>query len=566
VSAIASSDGSLLVERSVGARARSWITRPAIACLALFGLYVCLSLLDDPRGYLGTDTGGKVATLRAMDARGDLDPDVGYWAEDLDPGGVVHPLALTYHVGDRWVNVTTLPMIYAAVPLYELGGLRAILLLPMLGGVLTALAARALARRLGGGSGDAAFWLVGLATPVVVYALDFWEHALGLAAMVWAVALLLDVAEGRSGWRSAAGGGLLFGVAATMRNEAFVYTLATGLVVGVGLVAQRRRDLLRCAVAGVAGFVVPIALNQLLERVVLGQSLRSARTSGAVDEGGANLARRGEEALSTTIGLNHYTPATADWLIGGLVVAFVALAAYAMLGPRRRTAIAIGALGAAAIVCGVRFSAGLGFVPGFLVASPLAVVGLVAATRDRRLLRPVAIAVVALPMVWLFQYSGGANPQWGGRYVLCSGVLLAVAGIVALGTRGPGALAPFAVVALLVTGAGVGWLAVRSHAVADAVESVVAGRDPVVTTGLPYFLREGGAFSDPGRRWLDAEVRRELPVAVDVLDRGGADRFTLVARFRRQAPGHLGPYERNAVRSIDFLSDIRLTVAQYRRA
>ena len=39
MSAIASSDGSMLVERSVGVRARSWITRPAIACLALFGLY-----------------------------------------------------------------------------------------------------------------------------------------------------------------------------------------------------------------------------------------------------------------------------------------------------------------------------------------------------------------------------------------------------------------------------------------------------------------------------------------------------------------------------------------------
>jgi len=566
VSAIAASDGPQVAGRRAGSWARTWIARPVIACLVLFGLYACLSLLNDPRGFLGADTGGKVATLRAMDARGDLDPDVGYWAEHLDPAGVVHPLALTYHIGQRWVNVTTLPMIYASVPLYELGGARAILVLPMLGGVLTALAARALARRLGGGSGDAAFWLIGLATPVVVYALDFWEHTLGLAAMVWAVVLLLDVAEGRAGWRSAAAGGLLFGVAATMRNEAFVYTMATGLVVGVALVVQRRRGLFRCALAGAVGFIVPVALNQLLERAVLGQSLRSARTTGAVNDGGANLARRAEEALSTTVGLNHYTPATADWIIGGLLVAFVALAAFAMLGPRRRSAIAIAALVAAGTLGAIRFSSGLGFVPGFLVTSPLAVVGLVAATSDRRLLRPVAIAIVALPMVWLFQYGGGANPQWGGRYVLCSGVLLAVAGIVALGTRGRGALAPFAVAALLMTAAGVGWLSVRSHAVADAVESVVAGRTPVVTTGLPYFLREGGAFSGPRRRWLDAEVPREVPVAVDVLDRDGADQFTLVARFRRQAPAHLGPYERESVRSVEYLSDIRLTVARYRRA
>src|SRR5258707_11156205 len=106
----------------------------------------------------------------------------------------------------------------------------------MLGGLLPARGARALARRLGG-HGDLAFWAVGLATPVVVYALDFWEHTLGLAAMVWGVVLLLDVADRRAGWRAALAGGALFGVAATMRTEALVYAVVT---VGVAAWVARR--------------------------------------------------------------------------------------------------------------------------------------------------------------------------------------------------------------------------------------------------------------------------------------------------------------------------------------
>ena len=45
-----------------------------------------LSLLMSPKGYLGTDTGGKVATLEVMAHHGGgLDPDLGYWAARWDP-------------------------------------------------------------------------------------------------------------------------------------------------------------------------------------------------------------------------------------------------------------------------------------------------------------------------------------------------------------------------------------------------------------------------------------------------------------------------------------------------
>ncbi|MER3452385.1 MAG: hypothetical protein C4344_01415, partial [Acidimicrobiia bacterium] len=149
----------------------------------MLALYIMLSFANDPGGYLGTDTGGKVATLRAMVRHRGLDPDVGYWAQRWDPSGSLHPLYYTTHIGHRWVNVTTLPAVYAAYPLFKVGGYRAALLIPMLGSVLAAFAARALARGLGADERTAwwAFWLAGVGSPLAIYALDFWEHSIGVA-------------------------------------------------------------------------------------------------------------------------------------------------------------------------------------------------------------------------------------------------------------------------------------------------------------------------------------------------------------------------------------------------
>src|SRR5207247_5147940 len=135
---------------------------------------------------------------------------------------------------------TTLPALYLAYPLFRAGGYRAALLVPMLGSVLAALAARALARRLGAseGTGWLAFWAVGLTSPLTIYALDFWEHSLGVALMAWGVVVLLD-AVGR--WPRAMAAGALFGAAATIRTEAFVFGAVALALVGLrGLVGGLR--------------------------------------------------------------------------------------------------------------------------------------------------------------------------------------------------------------------------------------------------------------------------------------------------------------------------------------
>ena len=269
--------------------AASWLRRPVIAGLVLLVAYGGLSLFMDPGGYLGTDTGGKVATLEEMAHHGGgLDPDVGYWAADQDPEASLHGLYFTTRVGDRYLNVTTLPMIYAALPLYELGGYRLALLIPMLGGVACAFAARAVARRVSDTDGWAAYWIVGLASPITIYSLDLWEHTLGAALMAWGIVVLVDVISGRHRWWRPLLAGVLFGAAFTMRTEALVYGfVAVGVTCGLLLYRGRRLGPpLVTGLAALAGFVVVAAANALGEIAVLGATIRSSRAAGTAASAG----------------------------------------------------------------------------------------------------------------------------------------------------------------------------------------------------------------------------------------------------------------------------------------
>lgn len=518
---------------------RAWLgdvlSRPVVAAAVLLGLYVLLSFAMSTGGYLGTDTGAKVATLDVMAERGTWSPGLGYWAEDLDPDGSLHPVLDAQLVDGDWVHVTTLPMLLAGRPLYELGGYRLALLLPMAGAVGAAFACRALARRASS-QGDAgladragwlAFWVVGLASPVAVYALDFWEHAPGVALLLGAIAAYAAIVDGdRSVWWGVAAGAAL-GSAATMRTESFVYGLVVVAVAGGTLLVRTRRPWvpLQLGVLSVAGFAVPWLANRVVEGLVGGNS-RSARVSGAasrsfIDE----LPERGREIVITL-----FNARTADGTeaVGLLFVGLVAAALVLQRPQQERTQRLV--LVAAAAVQVVLVLSGLDFVPGMLVAAPLAIAGLLdwppAPQRGARAV--LAAAVVALPLVWAYQYLGGARPQWAGRYALTSCLVLVSLGVAALARRGNRSLTVGLVgLSVVVTASGVAWLSQRSHAVDAYFEQLVGRPEDVIVVRNGFLVREGGAtYSD--RRWLTAVSEDDLLEAVEVVERAGATSFAVV--------------------------------------
>lgn len=502
------------------------LRRPLVAGAVLLGVYVVLSFVMDPHGYLGTDTGAKVATLEVM-SRGDTaDPDVGYWAEDLDPEGTLHPLyQATPRADGGWVAVTTLPVLELARPLYDLAGYRGALLLPMLGAVGAAAAAKAVARRIGAvDDGWRAYWLVGLASPMAIYALDFWEHSIGVACMVGAVALLLDVSEGRL-QPAAPAAGLLLGASSVLRNETFVYAVVSVGVTTAVLLA-RTRSPARPALAGVltvGGFALPWFANVALEAAV-GAPARAARATGTAAGFGSDLSVRAEEALQTSLGLN--SGGLAESALLGLVVVLIVLAALRAEG-RGDRGFARVCLGGAACVFLFGAAGGLGFISGLFPAFPIAVAGVVCGAQRGSTRPVVAIAVVALPLVYLVQYTGGAAPQWGGRYTLTSAILLGVAGVVSLGDRRPTAARGIIALSLGVTCLGLAWLNVRASGVDEFFDDVVAEAEPVVISRNAFLIREGGA-AVVGRRWLSVADEPSFRAAVAVARQVGERRFSVL--------------------------------------
>ena len=167
-------------------------------------------------------------------------------------------------------------MLYAAYPLYLVGGDRAVLAAP---DARCACSARWQRVRSPVGSAAAtgwtAFWVVGLRQPVAIYALDFWEHTLGLALMLWGVVLLARRARRRArGWRGALlARRVCFGAAATMRTEALVYlVVCDGLACLVAARRARRVAAPSCRAAARCSPARPFRSSPTtsLERLTLG--------------------------------------------------------------------------------------------------------------------------------------------------------------------------------------------------------------------------------------------------------------------------------------------------------
>lgn len=490
--------------------------------MLLIVVYAGIVALADPRGTLGTDTGGKLATLAEMSARDTWDPDVGYWAAASDPDTLAHPLYYTVRFEDRYVNVTTLPMLFAAKPLYELGGVRLALALPMLGALGAAFAGRALAGRLGARFPDRAFWCVGLFSPIAIYALDLWEHTIGVALMGGAVVVLVDLVDERRGAVFAGlTAGLAFGAAATLRTEALLYGAACTAVALALVLRCRPRRAVVAGGAALAGVAVMLVANELFERAVLGDPLRSGRAAGTATSAGSNLSTRIGEGIRTSIGLN-YSDLAVDALVGSLV--FVALAAAVVLAGRAgsKPRHLVEALGAAGVLYLVRLRTGLSFVSGMFAATPLAVAGVVGATGGSGINRLrhrwlVTTALGCLPAVWAVQYVGGAGPQWGGRYVLLSGWVLGVAGVVVLDTLPRRVVQVFVGLAVVVTAYGVGFAVDRTHDAARLADAIVARDEPVVVARVGHVFREAGAEYTRSRPWLTAVDDAAFAVVVDTI-------------------------------------------------
>jgi hypothetical protein len=174
-----------------------------------------------------------------------------------------------------------------------------------------------------------------------------------------------------------------------------------------------------------------------------------------------------------------------------------------------------------------------------------------------------AIAVIALPLVWAVQYTGGAGPQWGGRYVLLTGLLLGVIGVAALDdvdrTLRVGAVA----LSVAVTALGLGWMHQRTHDIASSAETLEKLPDPILVSRVAHLVREGGGVHDL-RRWLTAITQDDLEKASRIAAARGVHRFAVVDLGFRHEPAAIGGFTRQSgFRIVRFVHGVPLKVWVY---
>ncbi len=406
---------------------RAWGAPMWAHVVALALVLVAAAAVVGTQASFSADEGAVITQARAL-------ADGGGWIVEhpvpqVDPDGVLYPLELSAR-GTKGVAPFAKHPLYALIlaGAYKVGGVPAMVGLSVLGTLLAAMAAAAVARRLGGPTlARPALWAGGLGSPLFFDSNLVIAHTLGAAACGAAVLVAL-VALDRRRPALAAPVAILVAVAVLFRTEALLLGLA--LAAAAALVALRDRPLRPVAAAIAAASLGAALLTTLVETwwadVIVGGPLTTTpggtgATAGLVD---GRL-----HAFQLTWLQPSYDGGAVEVALVAMAAA-VALAVYAARrrphdgGPIRLLATVAAATSVLALAVGPT-----NIVPGLLVACPVLLAGLLSTRRDACDGAPMALvggtcagfAVAVLAT----QYSTGGSGEWGGRY-FAVGLALAI--------------------------------------------------------------------------------------------------------------------------------------------
>lgn len=199
--------------------------------LALTGvLLVAGSALTATRTFFTVDTALRFLQVRSLIAQDWQTLAAIYPARFADPNLRFVPYYYGYGVvqGDIYLSISPF-FPWLSSYLYVWLGWLGLVVLPVLGGVLTAVAVYKLGQLTGVQHTRWLFWSTVFATPLLFYSLEFWDHSIGTALAVGAVYLLAKGLHTQKGmpvlW-----GGIALGVGLGQRAELYVFALAVGVV------------------------------------------------------------------------------------------------------------------------------------------------------------------------------------------------------------------------------------------------------------------------------------------------------------------------------------------------
>ena len=400
--------------------------RMALALGAVSGVYVWLAFGWLPAGgYWLPDTGMKriqAANVRFTPA---LDLTIDYPGQALDPGFKFLPFTRNFYFiwGERVHFAQPFAIALLSRPFILLGGDYGERVAPLLAGLVSVCLTARLAQALGAPAAWLSVLLAGLATPLLFYSLNFWEHTLAVALGLGALVLVLRPAHSPPpSARQFVLSGLLMGLAGVVRKELILCAFAAGLALAVMAVARRRWRGLAAwwgVCAGVFGLY--LLASYLNSGHPVPPEFRISAVPGFTAH--AYLRVKGWGGVADFV----FDPRYGAW--GVWLLAALGVYGLARLGPRAwlREGLQIVALAALGLGVGVfiwRESA-TPYLRGIFSASPVLALGLAARVEDRRLARALALtaggfwalAILALGFLTAAGAIHGAG-EWGSRFLL----------------------------------------------------------------------------------------------------------------------------------------------------
>jgi hypothetical protein len=209
-------------------RELNWLVLGQVGVLSLLLLGLSYWFL---RGgvFVSSDTHLRFVQIEQLAGQGVERLAIDYPLRQFDPELRHTPYYFAFSVvaGEIFLQISPyFPLLVAG--LYGWGGTAVLGIIPALGTLFTAVAVYHLTRLADLPRPLLAMWATALATPLLFYSLELWDHTLGVALAMWGV---LGVAYGlqRGQVWALAGGGVALGLGLGQRPELYVFTVAVGL-------------------------------------------------------------------------------------------------------------------------------------------------------------------------------------------------------------------------------------------------------------------------------------------------------------------------------------------------
>jgi len=269
-----------MCQRELTRKVRWGSVYPRLSLLVVAGIllavYLLLAMLILPPDifFMG-DQGPKFLGVESWAESGFTDGSIPYPGAALDPGERFAPTnpdflspAFQHRDGKTYAKWTELFLLPNAL-LFTLMGYRGLYLLSLIPAVGTSLLSADMARRLGLSYPPLIALMTGLATPILFYAVEFWEHSLAVFLATGGLALFVAAVLRRGIARARLlAGGILMGLAPILRAELYFLPIALGLA--AILLWRDLHRVWRHFSWMALGFVLPIGLYWLFNLYRLG--------------------------------------------------------------------------------------------------------------------------------------------------------------------------------------------------------------------------------------------------------------------------------------------------------